>query len=61
MKLAFFTDTFFPQVNGVSRTMERQIKYLKNRGDEIIIFAPEYKKVEGGALTVTAEWKLSKV
>ena len=35
MKLAF-TDTF-PQVNGVSRTMERQIKYLKNRGDEIII------------------------
>jgi len=47
MRLAFFTDTFFPQVNGVSRTMERQIQYLKSRGDEIIIFAPEYKNYDG--------------
>lgn len=43
MRIAFFTDTYFPQVNGVSRTMDRQIKYLTDMGHEVLIFAPEYK------------------
>lgn len=44
MRIAFFTDTFFPQVNGVSRTMDRQIKFLTDKGHEVLIFAPEYEE-----------------
>ena len=45
MRIAIFTDTLFPQVNGVSRTLDRQLKYLYEKGNRILIFAPRYKEI----------------
>ncbi len=43
MKIAIFTDTFSPQVNGVVSVIKEQIKELKNKGVEVIVFAPSKK------------------
>ena len=40
MKIAIFTDTYLPQINGVARTYQRLISYLTNQGIEIKLFAP---------------------
>ncbi|WP_433745992.1 glycosyltransferase family 4 protein [Falsibacillus pallidus] len=40
MKIALFTDTFFPQVNGVARTLKRYIDYLESQGIEYQVFVP---------------------
>ncbi len=42
MKIAFFTDTFFPQINGVTNTLGYLSAYLTKRGIEHLFFAPEY-------------------
>ena len=41
MKIAIFTDTFIPQVNGVAKTLERFTGYLQRNGIEYYVFAPE--------------------
>ncbi|UOY94367.1 glycosyltransferase family 1 protein [Ectobacillus sp. JY-23] len=41
MKIAIFTDTFTPQVNGVAKTLERFTRYLAQRNIEYYVFAPE--------------------
>jgi hypothetical protein len=41
MKIAIFTDTFIPQVNGVAKTLERFTRYLQCNGIEYYVFAPE--------------------
>ncbi|WP_127586459.1 glycosyltransferase family 4 protein [Paenibacillus koleovorans] len=41
MKVALFTDTFLPDVNGVARTLGRWTAYLENRGVSLRIFAPQ--------------------
>lgn len=43
MKIAFFTDTFTPQVNGVTRTLGRLSEYLDNEGVDYRFFVPEIK------------------
>lgn len=43
MKIAFFTDTFTPQVNGVTRTLGRFSEYLDEQGIEYRFFVPEIK------------------
>lgn len=41
MRVAFFTDTFLPQLNGVSITMQKLFEYLDQRSDcDYIVFAP---------------------
>ncbi|WP_150266974.1 glycosyltransferase family 4 protein [Paenibacillus tepidiphilus] len=40
MRLALFTDTYLPQTNGVSRTLERLTGHLNRRGIEHLLFAP---------------------
>lgn len=42
MRIAFFTDTFYPQVNGVSNTLRYLSLYLRQSGVEHLFFAPEY-------------------
>lgn len=44
MKIAIFTDTFAPDVNGVARTLKRFTDYLEVNGHEFIVFAPESTK-----------------
>lgn len=38
MKIAFFTDTFLPQVNGIATSLANQAKKLGEEGHEILIF-----------------------
>ncbi|MBV1710282.1 MAG: glycosyltransferase family 1 protein [Erysipelothrix sp.] len=42
MKIALFTDTYKPQINGVSNTVERMIEYFEGHGIEYQIFLPKY-------------------
>lgn len=38
MKIAIFTETFLPQINGVVRTIERIVKHLEANGHEVLLF-----------------------
>ncbi|WP_407268617.1 glycosyltransferase family 4 protein [Radiobacillus sp. PE A8.2] len=45
MKIAIFTDTYFPDVNGVAKTLKRFTDYLEANGHEYRVFAPKTSKV----------------
>lgn len=40
MRVAIFTDTFLPQINGVTNTLDKLIKYLEKSKIDYRIFAP---------------------
>lgn len=44
MRIAIFTDTFLPQVNGVTNTLGRMGEYLESKGIAYIFVTPEHKK-----------------
>lgn len=44
MKIAIFTDTYTPQVNGVAKTLERLTNYLHRKGIDYTLFAPQNVK-----------------
>lgn len=46
MKIAIFTDTFPPDVNGVARILSHYTEYLEEKGIEYIVFAPNNKSSE---------------
>lgn len=41
MKVAIFTDTYAPEINGVARTLSRWTQYLERQGVHCRVFAPE--------------------
>lgn len=41
LRLALFTDTYAPQVNGVARTLERLVSAIEARGGMVRVFAPD--------------------
>ncbi|MCL1632793.1 glycosyltransferase family 1 protein [Sporolactobacillus sp. CPB3-1] len=41
MKLAIFTDTYTPQINGVAKTLKRLTDYLNRKGIDYMVFAPQ--------------------
>lgn len=41
MRVAVFTDTFLPQINGVTNTLRKLIEYYEKENIEYLIFAPE--------------------
>ncbi|MFN2747532.1 glycosyltransferase family 4 protein [Bacillus sp. z60-18] len=41
MKIAIFTDTFTPDVNGCAKTLKRYTDYLNSKGIPFKVFAPE--------------------
>ncbi|MFN7899538.1 MAG: glycosyltransferase, partial [Synechococcaceae cyanobacterium] len=41
MKVAFFTETFLPKVDGIVTRLTKTIPHLIAAGDEVIIFCPE--------------------
>jgi hypothetical protein len=41
MKIAVFSDTFFPQINGVSRVLGKYLDYMDKREIEYTLFVPE--------------------
>ncbi|MFA9381263.1 MAG: glycosyltransferase family 4 protein [Acetanaerobacterium sp.] len=46
MRIAIFTDTFYPQINGVSNTLAYLCAHLDQNGIEHLVFAPEYEEKE---------------
>jgi glycosyltransferase involved in cell wall biosynthesis len=44
MKIAYFTDTYYPEINGVTNTLNNLIPYLRKTGNEYLVFAPDYDK-----------------
>lgn len=42
MRIVYFTDTYYPEINGVANTLSRLHEYLDRQGIEHIFFAPEY-------------------
>ena len=42
MRVAIFTDTFTPQVNGVAKTLERLTRYFQKENIAYSIFAPQH-------------------
>lgn len=41
MKIAFFTETFLPKVDGIVTRLTKTIEFLTKNGDEVIVFCPE--------------------
>ena len=41
MKIAFFTETFLPKVDGIVTRLTKTIKHLVEQGEEVIVFCPE--------------------
>lgn len=46
MKIAIFTDTLYPEINGVANTLSLFAEYLRSRHIEHMFFAPDYDRVE---------------
>ncbi|MFP4370848.1 MAG: glycosyltransferase [Halanaerobium sp.] len=44
LKIAMFTNNYFPVIGGVPISIKRLSKALRNRGHEVKIFAPDYKE-----------------
>ncbi|MFN6338345.1 MAG: glycosyltransferase family 4 protein, partial [Cyanobacteriota bacterium] len=41
MKIAFFTETFLPKVDGIVTRLTKTVQHLVDAGDEVLIFCPE--------------------
>tara|TARA_Y100001968_G_scaffold50513_3_gene41160 strand:+ start:6755 stop:7903 length:1149 start_codon:yes stop_codon:yes gene_type:complete len=41
VKIAFFTETFLPKVDGIVTRLTKTVKHLVEAGDEVIVFCPE--------------------
>lgn len=48
MRLTLVTETYAPQVNGVSRTLGQLVKYLENSGDSVQVIHPDYGQPAAG-------------
>ncbi len=42
MRVTLATETFFPQINGVSRTLDQLVSFLHAQGDEVQLLVPRY-------------------
>jgi glycosyltransferase involved in cell wall biosynthesis len=42
MRVTIVTETYFPQVNGVSRTLGELARYLTENGDQVQLICPDY-------------------
>lgn len=43
MRIAIFSEAYQPQVNGVVRTQSELVRYLRDRGHEVLQAVPYYK------------------
>lgn len=46
MKVAIFTDSFYPQINGVAKTLGKLVEYMEMKGIQYRIFAPAFENDE---------------
>ncbi|MGM0751298.1 MAG: glycosyltransferase family 4 protein [Bacillota bacterium] len=47
MRVALFSDTYHPQVNGVARTLKRLTNHYEKRGIEYKVFVPDTQEKKG--------------
>lgn len=47
MRISLITETYFPQVNGVSRTLGQLVRVLKEAGDTVQLIHPNYGEPPG--------------
>ena len=48
MRVSLVTETYFPQVNGVSRTLGELVRHLTERGDQVQLIHPDYGQPPAG-------------
>ena len=41
VKIAFFTETFLPKVDGIVTRLTKTVQHLVEAGDEVMVFCPE--------------------
>ncbi|MFO7893885.1 MAG: glycosyltransferase family 1 protein [Longimicrobiales bacterium] len=49
MRIALFTDTYLPQVNGVSQTLGRLVTHAIGRGHDVAVISPRLPDCDGHA------------
>ena len=47
MRVSLVTETYYPQVNGVSRTLGELVRHLTERGDPVQLIHPNYGEPAG--------------
>lgn len=47
MRIVYFTDAYWPRINGVTVSVQTFADALKRRGHEVLIVCPEYPKAAG--------------
>jgi phosphatidylinositol alpha 1,6-mannosyltransferase len=52
LRVALFTDTYAPQVNGVARTLWRLVNHLEDSGHEVFLVTPRVADVAGAPPSV---------
>ncbi|WP_165226348.1 glycosyltransferase family 4 protein [Aquisphaera insulae] len=52
MRVTLVTETYFPQVNGVSRTLGELVRYLVECGDQVQLVRPDYGREEISAAEI---------
>jgi glycosyltransferase involved in cell wall biosynthesis len=55
MRITYVTETYPPEVNGVSLTVERTVRFLRERGHEVDLIRPTQPGESGGAWP--GEWR----
>jgi glycosyltransferase involved in cell wall biosynthesis len=53
MRIALVSETYYPQINGVSRTLDQLVAFLDRQGDEVRLYLPRYAQ-SGSALPPSA-------
>ncbi|AJF05643.1 glycosyltransferase [Geoalkalibacter subterraneus] len=62
LRLTLVSETFIPQVNGVSRTLDRLVRHLASRGDRVQLIIPRYDAVGSVPPSVEkSEWSAFKL
>ena len=42
LRISLVTETYFPQINGVSRTLDRLVRHCAGSGDQVQLLLPRY-------------------
>lgn len=63
LKVALVSETYFPQINGVSRTLERLVEHLRAEGHRVHLFIPDYgegcpEQRDGLEVSAFNSWRL---
>ena len=58
MKIGLFTDTYYPEINGVANSVFQLKKELEDRGNQVYVFTVSNPAVKEKEEHVYIEWKM---